>query len=378
MKPAAAAMLPKNSSLRSFEPLRFGGSPLTSATLAAASIAGGPRDPAALAAPAAAAVFALGMATSRVASAISEASTLPSAIRGAALVLVSLARSLAPAAASLLRSRTCSAHLCHGVLDDRGGPRRPRRSPESTARSTQRLLLAQAHWERLPLLDWLLSIMPHLPSSGRAPLGVGGTSPRLSALLGIARWGGMAGSGAHLDVPDPLFLGKADMADLQAVLKTNQGDIAIHLFPDHAPKTVDNFVGLAEGTKDYDDRRRPDAAGVLRRARLPPGHRRLHDPGRLPARHRHRRPGLPFKDEIHPELQCDRTCWRWRTPAAAPTARSSSSPPADAWLNRKHTIFGEVADEYSREVVDAIATSQTGRATVRTSYRDQGVKIERR
>ena len=42
------------------------------------------------------------------------------------------------------------------------------------------------------------------------------------------------------------------MADLQAVLKTNRGDITLNLLPNHAPETVDNFVGLAEGTKDYD------------------------------------------------------------------------------------------------------------------------------
>ena len=41
------------------------------------------------------------------------------------------------------------------------------------------------------------------------------------------------------------------MADLKATLKTNRGDIVINLFPNHAPETVDNFVGLAEGTKDY-------------------------------------------------------------------------------------------------------------------------------
>ena len=37
------------------------------------------------------------------------------------------------------------------------------------------------------------------------------------------------------------------MADLQATLKTNKGDIVINLFPNHAPETVDNFVGLAAG-----------------------------------------------------------------------------------------------------------------------------------
>ena len=43
------------------------------------------------------------------------------------------------------------------------------------------------------------------------------------------------------------------MADQQAVLKTNRGDITINLFPNHAPETVANFVGLAEGTKEYRD-----------------------------------------------------------------------------------------------------------------------------
>ena len=33
---------------------------------------------------------------------------------------------------------------------------------------------------------------------------------------------------------------------------------------------------------------------------------------------------------------------------------------ATAWLNRKHTIFGEVADQESRDVVDKIAATPTG------------------
>ncbi len=42
------------------------------------------------------------------------------------------------------------------------------------------------------------------------------------------------------------------MADPQAVLKTNRGDIVLNLFPNHAPETVANFTGLATGEKDYD------------------------------------------------------------------------------------------------------------------------------
>ena len=40
------------------------------------------------------------------------------------------------------------------------------------------------------------------------------------------------------------------MADPKATFKTNRGDIVVNLFPNHAPETVENFVGLAEGTKD--------------------------------------------------------------------------------------------------------------------------------
>ncbi len=41
---------------------------------------------------------------------------------------------------------------------------------------------------------------------------------------------------------------------VSATLHTSKGDIRINLFPDHAPKTVSNFVGLAEGTKEYGPR----------------------------------------------------------------------------------------------------------------------------
>ena len=50
------------------------------------------------------------------------------------------------------------------------------------------------------------------------------------------------------------------MAEQQAILHTNRGDIRVNLFPDHAPKTVDNFTGLATGEKEYSDPGRPRAA----------------------------------------------------------------------------------------------------------------------
>ena len=89
---------------------------------------------------------------------------------------------------------------------------------------------------------------------------------------------------------------------MKATLHTNHGDIIITLFPDHAPKTVANFVGLADGREGVDRpaHRREAHQAVLRRPDLPPDHPRLHDPGRLPARQRHRRPGLHVRRRDQP------------------------------------------------------------------------------
>ena len=40
---------------------------------------------------------------------------------------------------------------------------------------------------------------------------------------------------------------------LTAKLRTNRGTVVVRLFPDHAPKTVRNFVVLAEGTREWTD-----------------------------------------------------------------------------------------------------------------------------
>ena len=38
-----------------------------------------------------------------------------------------------------------------------------------------------------------------------------------------------------------------------ATIHTNRGSFTVRLMPDHAPKTVDNFVGLASGAKEWKD-----------------------------------------------------------------------------------------------------------------------------
>jgi peptidyl-prolyl cis-trans isomerase A (cyclophilin A) len=152
------------------------------------------------------------------------------------------------------------------------------------------------------------------------------------------------------------------MSDLKATLKTNRGDIVVNLFPDHAPKTVENFTGLAEGSKDYQD----DAGRSGERYYDGLGFHRVIDgfmiQGGCPLGTGTGGPGYTFKDEFHPELQFDRP-YLLAMANAGPGTNGSQffiTVQPTGWLNNRHTIFGEVADQDSREVVDAIATTATG------------------
>ncbi|QIK77262.1 peptidylprolyl isomerase [Nocardioides piscis] len=147
---------------------------------------------------------------------------------------------------------------------------------------------------------------------------------------------------------------------MKATLKTNQGDIVLNLFPNHAPETVDNFVGLAEGTKDYTagDRKGAFYDGLI-------FHRVIEGfmiQGGCPQGTGTGGPGYNFKDEIHPELVFDKP-YLLAMANAGPGTNGSQffiTLGATPWLNRKHTIFGEVADQSSREVVDKIGATRTG------------------
>jgi peptidyl-prolyl cis-trans isomerase A (cyclophilin A) len=151
------------------------------------------------------------------------------------------------------------------------------------------------------------------------------------------------------------------MSDLQATLKTNKGDITINLFPNHAPATVENFVGLAEGTKEYN----ADGGKTSGPYYDGLGFHRVIDgfmiQGGCPLGTGTGGPGYTFKDEFHPELGFTKP-YLLAMANAGPATNGSQffiTVAATAWLTGKHTIFGEVADQSSRDVVDAIATAPT-------------------
>lgn len=152
---------------------------------------------------------------------------------------------------------------------------------------------------------------------------------------------------------------------ITATLHTNRGDIRLVLFPDHAPKTVANFVGLAEGTKEYTQ---PNAKGE-RSGPFYDGsifHRVIDGfmiQGGDPTGTGRGGPGYKFGDEFHPELQFDRPYLLAMANAGPGTNGSQFFITVDQTphLNRRHTIFGEVVDPESQKVVDAIAATPTDR-----------------
>lgn len=152
---------------------------------------------------------------------------------------------------------------------------------------------------------------------------------------------------------------------LTATLHTNKGDIVLDLFEDHAPKTVENFVGLAEGTKEWLDPRSREVTTAPFYDGLG-FHRIIADfmiQGGCPLGTGTGGPGYQFGDEFHPDLRFDRPYLLAMANAGPGTNGSQffiTVVPTD-WLNRKHTIFGEVVDDASREVVDAIAAVPTDR-----------------
>jgi peptidyl-prolyl cis-trans isomerase A (cyclophilin A) len=171
--------------------------------------------------------------------------------------------------------------------------------------------------------------------------------------------------------------------ELYAILSTNYGDITVHLFPNHAPKTVRNFVQLAEGEREWTDPR----TGRKSTDRLYDGttfHRVISGfmiQGGDPLGSGRGGPGYTFADEFHPELSFDRPYLLAMANAGANTNGSQFfiTVGKTAWLNRKHTIFGEVSDAESREIVDTIAALETGRDDrPKTPVTIKSVMVERR
>ncbi|MFE9391026.1 peptidylprolyl isomerase [Streptomyces sp. NPDC006784] len=156
---------------------------------------------------------------------------------------------------------------------------------------------------------------------------------------------------------------------LHAILKTNHGDIRVQLFPNHAPKTVKNFVELAEGSREWTH----PQTGEKTTAKLYDGtvfHRVISGfmiQGGDPLGNGTGGPGYEFGDEIHPDLAFTKP-YLLAMANAGPGTNGSQffvTVGATTWLTGKHTIFGEVADQAGREIVDKISGTETNPRTDR-------------
>ncbi|MBL0058163.1 MAG: peptidylprolyl isomerase [Elusimicrobia bacterium] len=148
-------------------------------------------------------------------------------------------------------------------------------------------------------------------------------------------------------------------AGTYAVIDTELGTIVCKLFPDKAPKTVANFVGLAEGTKEFSDpktgakTKRPFYDGIIFHRVIPDFMIQTGDPlGKGIGG-----PGYQFDDEFDPSLRFSKK---------GILAMANSGPATNGsqffitvaptpWLNDHHSIFGEVVEGQS--VADAISTA---------------------
>ena len=152
-----------------------------------------------------------------------------------------------------------------------------------------------------------------------------------------------------------------------ATIHTNHGDIRVNLFGNHAPVTVDNFVGLATGAKEWSDPRTgekkstPLYDGVIFHRIIP----QFMLQGGDPLGQGTGGPGYNFDDEIHPELNFSEPYVLAMANAGLQGGRGTNgsqffiTTAATPWLQGKHTIFGEVADDESKRVVDAIEAVDT-------------------
>lgn len=147
-----------------------------------------------------------------------------------------------------------------------------------------------------------------------------------------------------------------------AKFQTSEGDFKVRLHDDKAPKTVANFTGLVEGTKEWTDPKsrqkvtRPFYDGLI-------FHRVIDGfmlQGGCPMGNGTGGPGYQFADELGPGLRHDR-------PGLLSMANSGPNTNGSQffvtlvptpWLDNKHAIFGEVIE--GMDVVQRIGKTKTG------------------
>lgn len=165
-----------------------------------------------------------------------------------------------------------------------------------------------------------------------------------------------------LGVFNSQIVGEEGKEGLYVIFQTSMGRIVCKFYEKQAPLTVENFVDLAKGDKDWVDPK----TGEKVKKRFYTGlsfHRVIPNfmiQGGCPLGNGTGGPGYSFSDEIVPKLNFDR-------PGILAMANSGPNTNGSQffittvptpWLNGKHTIFGRVVE--GQEVVDDISKVEKG------------------
>ena len=152
------------------------------------------------------------------------------------------------------------------------------------------------------------------------------------------------------------------MGELTATLHTTEGDVEVRLFDERAPRTVENFVGLATGEKAWTHPETDEAFEGRPLYEDVPFHRVIDgfmiqtgDPVGTGSGG----PGYTFDDEFHPELRHDGPGVLSMANRGPDTNGSQFFTTLDATphLDDQHSVFGEVVD--GMDVVRAIGSVET-------------------
>ncbi len=149
---------------------------------------------------------------------------------------------------------------------------------------------------------------------------------------------------------------------MKAIFETSLGTIECELYPNKAPKTVENFVQLAKGEKEWKNPKTGEAVtqplydGTIFHRVIP----QFMIQGGDPLGNGTGGPGYRFEDEFDPELKFDRP-GKLAMANAGPNTNGSQffiTQVPTPHLNMRHTIFGAVVKGHG--IVKAIAESATG------------------
>ncbi len=165
-----------------------------------------------------------------------------------------------------------------------------------------------------------------------------------------------------------------------AVLETSQGSIVCRLLEKEAPKTVANFIALAEGTKEFTDAhthqkvKRPFYNGLVFHRVIP----KFMIQGGCPLGTGTGGPGYNFADEFYPSLRHDGP-GKLSMANSGPSTNGSQffiTVAPTPWLDNHHTIFGEVVEGQDIAVkISQVARGENDRP--REPVVIQTVRIER-